>query len=48
MFVATRGSHAAYGFRNVTVTVLPFTATLLMSSQPSRDVMSQFLFMIAL
>jgi hypothetical protein len=31
---------AAYGLRNVTVTVLPDTATLLMSSQPSRDVMS--------
>ena len=31
---------AAYGRRNVTVTVLPDTATLLMSSQPSRDVMS--------
>ena len=40
-------SQAAYGRRKRTVTVFPATCTRLMSSQPSRDVMSQFLFMMA-
>ncbi len=46
--VATSASHAAYAFPffHVTVTDLPATLMLAMSSQPSREVMSKFGFMI--
>src|SRR5262245_60541472 len=44
----TSASQAAYArpFFHATVTALPFALTLAMSSQPSREVMSQFGFMI--
>src|ERR687898_280070 len=47
MLPEIRASQAAYGLRKMTVTVFPRTCIDRMSSQPSRDVMSQFLFMIA-